>query len=345
MSQQAIAIEQLVPGRLATTDSTAVLGSVLMSRISCNLPVTIRMMGLPGWTSYVLPQIARSVYCMGLRCGSEHCLVAGDGADLELICSAPAEVIVCRIGARQGAPPAFQPGTYRVAGTAAELSRIRIVISSLHGPLDKCPTMSHATLPHKATYADLLDSLAALSAAADTSEGPSGSHRAMTIERGRRYIQANLVGALRIARVCEAAGVCSRTLEYGFRELFGISPVSYIKALRLHHVRGLLLSPASAGRTITAIALDSGFWHLSQFAADYQKFFGENPSITRRRSLARNLRRFEKPGQRAVSEADCFAAADDQFCDATTEWITSTSVSQSNGLQRHAAAPSARHCS
>lgn len=81
-----------------------------------------------------------------------------------------------------------------------------------------------------------------------------------------------------------------------------MSPLSYIKALRLNHVNQLLQSPDSAGRTITTIALDSGFCHLSQFAADYQKFFGESPSITRRRFLApqpaqfREARlRFNKP--------------------------------------------------
>lgn len=283
MSPQAIAIEQLVPGRLEATDSTAVFGSVLMSRISSNLPVTIRVKGLHGWESYVLPETARSVYCSGIRCGSEHCLVAGNGTDLELICHTAAEVIVCRIGARQGA---LQRGECRLAGNAAELSRLRAMIASLDRPLDKYATMSHVTPLHKATFADLRDNLAEVSATSDASENLSGNRRAMSIERGRRYIHANLVGALRIASVCEAAGIRSRTLEYGFRELFGISPVSYIKALRLNHVRRLLLSPASARRTITAIALDSGFWHLSQFAADYQKFFGESPSITRRRCLS-----------------------------------------------------------
>ena len=279
MGHESIAIEQLVPGRLEATDSTAAFGSVLMTRITSNLPVWIRVRGLPGWASYVLPDAASSIYCSGIRCGPEHCLVAGNGADLALICRAPAEVTVCRIGARPSAPTPFQRGTGRLAGNAEELSRIRAMISSLHAPSDE-------SLLHNA-YAALRDSLAEPSAASHTSESLSGSHRAMSVERGRRHIHSNLLGALRIANVCEAAGIRSRTLEYGFQELFGISPVSYIKALRLNHVRRMLLCPAAAGRTITAIALDSGFCHLSQFAADYQKFFGESPSITRRRSLAR----------------------------------------------------------
>jgi AraC-like DNA-binding protein len=278
MGQQSIAIEQLIPGRLEATDSTAAYGSVLMSTISTNLPVLIRATSLFGSSLYVLPEAAHAVYCAGRRCGSEHCVVAGNSSHVELICSAPAEVVICRAGGRQST---LQHGICRLVGSAVEITRLRAMIASLCDPIDELVTPLHAPC-----VAELRDRLAELSAVSAADESVSASRRAMSMERGRRYIDSNLVGPLRIANVCEAAGVRARTLEYGFRELFGISPVSYIKAQRLNRVRRLLLSPASARRTITAIALDSGFWHLSQFAADYQKFFGESPSITRRRSLA-----------------------------------------------------------
>jgi AraC-like DNA-binding protein len=51
--------------------------------------------------------------------------------------------------------------------------------------------------------------------------------------------------------------------------------------VRLNHVRRRLLSPEWKSRTISRIALDCGFWHLSQFAADYRRMFGETPSATR----------------------------------------------------------------
>lgn len=271
MHQQTAAIEQLVPGRLETTNSTAVFGSVLLSHVSSNLPALVRLRGLPGWSSYVFPEPTHASYFSGIRCGPQHCLVVSGSADVELVCRAPAKVIVCRIGARLSACSPFQRRTYDLADNADEVCRIRAIISSRQNP-------------HEVTYPDLRDSLAELSIATETAGSSSPCNRALAIERGRLYIHANFSGALRIASVCEAAGICARTLEYGFRELSGISPVSYIKAVRLNHARHLLLSPAAAGRTITAMALDSGFWHLSQFAADYQKFFGESPSTTRRRA-------------------------------------------------------------
>ncbi|HEY0685658.1 MAG TPA: helix-turn-helix domain-containing protein [Steroidobacter sp.] len=285
MDQQIVDIEQLAPGRLDGSDSSVAFDSVLTCRIGSNLPALIRVRGLRGSACFVLSNTAESIYCSGVHCGPEHCLVTGD-ADLTLICRAPAEAILCRIDARAATASHAPRGTYRLAGNADALSRIRAMISSLHDPLDKCATLPSALLSHNATCLELRDSLTGLSLVSHPSESSSSNHRALCVERGRQYIHANLGGALRIASVCEAAGIRSRTLEYGFRELFGVSPVSYIKALRLNRVRRLLCSSAAARRTITAIALDTGFWHLSQFAADYQKFFGESPSITRRRALS-----------------------------------------------------------
>jgi AraC family ethanolamine operon transcriptional activator len=282
MDQQIIAIEQLVAGRLEATDSSAALGSVLTRRIGSNLPVLIRVRGLPGRTCYVLSNSSESIYCSGIRCGPEHCLVSDGNVDLALICRTPTEVMLCLTGSSAGTATHFQRGTRRLTADSDGLSRVRALLSSLHDPLEHCASQSFAT---QSLGYDLRESLAALSLASNPSES-SASPRAMSVERGRRYIHANLGGALRIASVCEAAGIRSRTLEYGFQELFGVSPVSYIKALRLNHVRRVLSSSSSARRTITSIALDSGFWHLSQFAADYQKFFGESPSITRRRFLS-----------------------------------------------------------
>jgi AraC-like DNA-binding protein len=274
MTQPSIAIEQLIPGRLMAEQSTVALGPTLVSRIGCNLPTLIRSMGMPGWASYVLPGPTSSVFCCGIRCTPEYCLVVDDSADLELICRSPSEVdvLVCRLRARNCDSTARARGTCSLAGNAAALAR-------------RHATMFHVSPLHIAALAELRDCLIELPTVPDVSACLAANRRAKCIEQARRYIHANLEGALRISNICEAAGVRSRTLEYGFRELLGVSPLAYVKALRLNHVYRLLLSPEFAGRTITTIALDSGFCHLSQFAADYHKFFGESPSITRRRSL------------------------------------------------------------
>lgn len=110
------------------------------------------------------------------------------------------------------------------------------------------------------------------------------ARRRAAVQRAREFIGARLCEPIRLAQVCRYACAQSRTLEYGFREMFDTPMVSYIKALRMDRVRRLLLSPTQSHRTVSELALDTGFWHLSQFASDYKKFFGESPSQTHRRA-------------------------------------------------------------
>ena len=112
------------------------------------------------------------------------------------------------------------------------------------------------------------------------------THRRLAVERARDYIHSNLTEQLRLSDLCRYARVQTRSLEYGFREIIGMSPFAYIKALRLSGVRRTLMSGAAPERSISEIACDHGFWHLSQFAVDYRKFFCETPSTTRQRVRA-----------------------------------------------------------
>jgi AraC-like DNA-binding protein len=110
------------------------------------------------------------------------------------------------------------------------------------------------------------------------------ARRRIGVERAREYIVNHLVDPIRLADLCRYAHLQARSLEYGFGEIVGLSPVSYVKMLRLGEAHRRLLSRSCSGLSISEVALDSGFWHLSQFAADYKKLFMESPSATRQRS-------------------------------------------------------------
>lgn len=112
------------------------------------------------------------------------------------------------------------------------------------------------------------------------------AHQRLAVERAREYIQAKLSEPLRLSDLCSHARIQARSLEYGFREIVGLSPIAYVKRLRLNAVRRSLSHRMPSERSITEIAMDQGFWHLSQFAIDYRKLFGELPSVTRKRALA-----------------------------------------------------------
>jgi AraC-like DNA-binding protein len=85
-----------------------------------------------------------------------------------------------------------------------------------------------------------------------------------------------------VTDLCEAAGVSERTLEYAFKEVMGMTPVSYLTRLRLHRVRQALRAASHGTTTVTAEALRWGFWHFGDFSRAYKECFGELPSDTLR---------------------------------------------------------------
>jgi AraC-like DNA-binding protein len=147
-----------------------------------------------------------------------------------------------------------------------------------------CSDPANGSTPTAALQSRLLFWLR--SAMADTEraddEVPSLPRRRMAVERVRRFIHEHLAESMTLAELCQQAHLQARSLEYGFRDLVGLSPFKYIKMLRLGEVRRRLQTSSAAERSVSEVALDCGFCHLSQFAADYKRVFLESPSATRR---------------------------------------------------------------
>ena len=86
-----------------------------------------------------------------------------------------------------------------------------------------------------------------------------------------------------VTDLCRAAAVSERTLEYAFKGVMGLTPVAYLIRLRLHRARQALLAATQGSSTVSAVALDWGFWHFGEFSRAYKACFGELPSDTLRR--------------------------------------------------------------
>ena len=71
------------------------------------------------------------------------------------------------------------------------------------------------------------------------------------------------------------------TLRDGFQQFRGVSPMQYVRQLRLERARNALRAAPSDVR-VAEIALDCGFAHLGRFAMVYKAMFGESPSETLR---------------------------------------------------------------
>ena len=109
---------------------------------------------------------------------------------------------------------------------------------------------------------------------------PSHTHRRLVVDRVRTYLEQHKDRAVSITELCDAIGTSRRTLQYSFESIVGISPVKYLRAIRLNGARRSLLS-SDASNSVTEVASNWGFLHHSQFAKYYRELFGEKPSDTR----------------------------------------------------------------
>ncbi len=88
------------------------------------------------------------------------------------------------------------------------------------------------------------------------------------------------MGILTVPELCGVAGVSERTLEYAFREHYGLTPKKFLLLHRLNNARRQLRMADPKTSQVTEIARQHGFWHMGAFGADYKKLFAELPSET-----------------------------------------------------------------
>jgi AraC family ethanolamine operon transcriptional activator len=94
---------------------------------------------------------------------------------------------------------------------------------------------------------------------------------------------------LKVLDLCAALGVPLRTLQRSFARTLGIGPVRYLRLRRLARVRNALIALGPADTSVTAVAMEHGFWDLSRFAAQYRELYGESPSDTLKAATRRHI--------------------------------------------------------
>jgi AraC-like DNA-binding protein/mannose-6-phosphate isomerase-like protein (cupin superfamily) len=125
--------------------------------------------------------------------------------------------------------------------------------------------VSGLLLAHSHTYTEALRS-------------PGPPARPRTVRRVIDLIEARPEGHYTVGDLARTAGVSVRRLQEGFQEHIGVSPMTYLRNVRLERVHADLLAGATG---VTEAAQRWGFTHLSRFSAAYRKRFGATPSETR----------------------------------------------------------------
>jgi AraC-like DNA-binding protein len=100
------------------------------------------------------------------------------------------------------------------------------------------------------------------------------------------FMRDNMHQPLTLSEVAEASGISVRSLQYGFRRFRNVTPLAYLREIRLQAAQAELSSPLNI-LSIKDVALKWGFTHMGHFAARYRAAYGETPSETARSGRAR----------------------------------------------------------
>ncbi|MBF7685419.1 AraC family transcriptional regulator [Acinetobacter sp. B10A] len=100
------------------------------------------------------------------------------------------------------------------------------------------------------------------------------------IKRTECYMREHLHEPLNIEILAKHAGVSTRTLFSGFKNFLGMTPMTYLKELRLEQAYQELKK--NEYLSVTDIAYKWGFTHLGRFSQEYKRRYGELPSSTHR---------------------------------------------------------------
>lgn len=114
----------------------------------------------------------------------------------------------------------------------------------------------------------------------DTPPARRGTILPRHIRRAKDYVKAHAHEPISAEQLAQVAGVSVRSLYAGFKEYLGVSPMQYLRDLRMECARTELTSGEASN--VAGVALRWGFAHMGRFSNDYKQRYGETPSQTLR---------------------------------------------------------------
>ena len=86
-----------------------------------------------------------------------------------------------------------------------------------------------------------------------------------------------------LAEMCKDLGVASRSLQQGFKELYGVGFIEYHRLYRYHRFRQHVKKKGIGEGEVTSLMGMFGFEHAGRFSVEYKKIFGISPSKEKKR--------------------------------------------------------------
>jgi AraC-like DNA-binding protein len=170
---------------------------------------------------------------------------------------------------------AFDGALSLQAGAAQDWVRLVLMVHRQHGRAD-------SLMRHPLVWDPLVESLIhglllvadhphSQALAAPAQPGPAVVRNAIDL------IEAGPHLPLTTSTLAKQCHVSARTLQEGFRRHLGMSPMAYLRVVRLRRAHRDLRSANPFHSSVASIAHRWGFTHLGRFAAAHQTMFGETP--------------------------------------------------------------------
>ena len=91
-----------------------------------------------------------------------------------------------------------------------------------------------------------------------------------------KAIQSDCAADLSTAEMARIANMSKTSLHDSFKSITTLTPLQYVKSIRLHRARALMIND---GLTAGAAAYAVGYSSVSQFSREFKRLFGNPPSI------------------------------------------------------------------
>jgi transcriptional regulator GlxA family with amidase domain len=117
------------------------------------------------------------------------------------------------------------------------------------------------------------------SAMSGTTRSPRMDER---VEKAVLFMEGNCHRKLSLRQIAAGVGMSRSRLSALFVMHFEVSPMRFLKAIRMRQAKALL---QSSSLNIKEIAAYAGFNDMSHFVRDYGRLYGQSPTMTRNREL------------------------------------------------------------
>ena len=287
---------QMTPGRFQSTLVQASSADFHFFRESTNRRVAQHGVSPAGLASIAVPLYAPLAGTFqGQRVDGYALLLLGAGEEFRFYTpesmhyagiSVPAEMMEELLGFTMSEPARRQArrGVLPLSGEQGVM--LREQLAPFLDAAERNPAAFAQPAATKVFRDELVSVLAGLIESASHTPPRDLTHTTYTdiVRRCERILQENAGQPVTVLDLCRALRCSRRTLQTGFQRVANVTPVEYLRSIRLNAVHRLLRMTSADELLIGDAASRWGFTHLSYFAREYRDLFGELPSQTPRLS-------------------------------------------------------------